>query len=468
MFKTIGDFGKKLFQTTKLPPGPSALELFSYVILSNDPVKEHKMLDYYIQLSKKHGGIVRIPLTSFYIVSNASIFEYILRSNRNNYTRNKFLHQKKMLPVFGDSVLINEGSKWRSQRRLATPFYQHSAIKHYLPAMISLTNSFIQKWTVQLPKKTNIHTEMNHLTLRIIVKLLANTDMPDKVLRQMGPAIAYSNHYCSSALPWRWKPTIGNMRFRWCLRKIDTALLTIINQRRQQKSPPNDFLQGLLQAKHEKEERLLNQTEILAEFKTHVITGHETTACALAWTWYLLAKHPEYQNKLHLELNQVLKGHPPTWEDLPKLVLTQAILSETMRLYPPVWAAARTSIGADKIQGFDIPANASLLLNIHALQRNPEHWENPNEFYPERFLKPKADRHPFASVPFSAGPHTCIASHLAPIEMSLITAMLAQHFEFHFKGKPPKMLLSPCISLRPKNAIILYPTRRQRNHSPEK
>jgi len=245
------------------------------------------------------------------------------------------------------------------------------------------------------------------------------------------------------------------MRFLWHTRRIDRFLLAIIQERRQRPEITDDLLSLLISAKNEETHQSFTDAEILAEFKTHVVTGHETTACGLSWMWYLLALHPGYRRQMEAELSSVLQGRPPTLQDIPRLPFTKAVISETFRLYPPIWSLARTNIKADTLGDYKIPAGSHLILHIYALHRNPRYWEKPNEFYPERFLTPNK-RHPFLYLPFSAGPHTCIASHLATVESILITAMLSEKFQFELVGGSKKEK-EACISLRPKGGIQMRP-----------
>jgi len=170
--------------------------------------------------------------------------------------------------------------------------------------------------------------------------------------------------------------------------------------------------------------------------------------------WYLLALHPEYREALEAELAQILNGRLPTEADIPNLSMTKAIIYETLRLYPAIWATVRTNLNSDTINGYHIPKNSQLCLHIYALHRNPVYWENPDQFYPERFL---SEKHPhFAFLPFSAGPHTCIASHLALSEMILMTATIAQQIRFERCDKK-RIIPEACISLRPLDGIKMRP-----------
>jgi cytochrome P450 len=241
------------------------------------------------------------------------------------------------------------------------------------------------------------------------------------------------------------------------LDQINTTLLAVIRDRRQNPSAHQDLLTLLLNDKPEVQQEPLTDQHILAELKTHLFTGFETGACALSWLWYLLAQNPEYQVYLEEEVDRVLNGRTPTWDDIPNLPMTKAIFSESTRLYPPAWSVIRRNIEEDNILGVTIPKNSRLFLNIHSLHHNPDYWENPEQFYPERFLNGSRSHHPFAFLPFGAGPHMCIASHLAPIEMVLLIASIAQKFRF-ILPKKLKLTLEPCISLRPREKIIMQPT----------
>lgn len=432
-------------RAVRRPPGPSILHMLDEGQLSN----YFWSLEYPLKLIPKYGDMLYISLSKQYIVMNPEAFEYILKTNHKNYQRDQVFYVRRIKPTFGNSLLVTDGNPWKHKRKLALPGYQQAALKTYLSPILHYTEQLVNQWQSEKAAKKNISLEMNLLTLKIALQIFCHREFSDHSLKRLGASIEFCNQYSAqAAFIHPLKPTINNMRYYWHLKKIDRFVEDIIHERRLHPSNHTDLL-----------ELLLKGEDVLAELKTHLITGHETTACALSWMWYLLAKHPRYQQQLQAEVDHTLKGHLPTLEDVPNLPLTKAIISETLRLYPPIWSTIRTNIEADMLGGFEIPAGSHLLLHIYALHRHPYYWEKPQDFYPERFLNPAPACHSFAYLPFIAGPHTCIASHLAMLEATLITSMLAQKFTFSLLSKT-KAIPDPCISLRSKNGIRLMLKRR--------
>jgi cytochrome P450 len=192
---------------------------------------------------------------------------------------------------------------------------------------------------------------------------------------------------------------------------------------------------------------------------TLLLAGHETTATALTWTWYLLSKHPDAACKLRVELDEVLGRRVPTVEDLPALEFTRRVIQESMRLYPPVWIISRTAIEEDEIGGYPIPAGSVVLVSQYAMHRHPDFWENPERFDPDRFLPERSrGRHPYAYFPFGGGPRLCIGADLAMLETQLILVTLAQRFQLELlPGHPVEP--EPLITLRPRYGMKMMLSR---------
>jgi cytochrome P450 len=190
------------------------------------------------------------------------------------------------------------------------------------------------------------------------------------------------------------------------------------------------------------------------------MAGHETTAQALAWTWYLLSQHPQAEAKLHEELANVLAGRTPRHEDLADLRYTRMVIEESMRLYPPAHTLAHQSVAPDELLGHRIPAGATVLIVPWLLHRKPSLWENPDRFEPERFLPERSAARPrFAYIPFGDGPRVCIGAAFAMEEALLVLAMIAQRYRLHLKpGHPvePQGL----ITLRPRYGLRMLLERR--------
>jgi cytochrome P450 len=236
-------------------------------------------------------------------------------------------------------------------------------------------------------------------------------------------------------------PTRQNRRFKHALHTIHTFVDAIIANRRADPDASSDLLAMLLRVRDEASGQGMTDQQVREEMMTIFFAGHETTALALTWTWYLLSQHPEVEESLHKELDGTLGGRSPTAADVPKLPYTLMVLQESMRLYPPVWIFVRDAIGADVIGGCHIPAKSMIVLSPYLVHRHPEFWPDPEKFDPERFTAPRcAARADYAYFPFGGGPRYCVGSHLALLETQLVLATVAQRYRL---GLVPGHLVEP-------------------------
>lgn len=243
-----------------------------------------------------------------------------------------------------------------------------------------------------------------------------------------------------------WVPTPTNVRYRRALTRLDDVVADIISQRRRADEDAGDVVSMLLSARDESGERMSDET-IRDEVLTLLLAGHETTAQALTFTFHLLARHPEIEQKLLAELDAVLDGEPPTMGDLPDLEYTEWVVTEAMRLYPPVWALVREPLADDEIAGYPIPAGATVGMYQWVIHRDPRQYEDPNAFVPERWAD-DGDRHPFAYFPFGGGPRRCIGDRFAMLEARLLVATIVQQVHLELVSGSA-VSLSPAITLRP-------------------
>jgi cytochrome P450 len=386
------------------------------------------------QLMKKYGGIIRLSRKQYFI-AEPEAFKYILKTNAANYSKQNRTYNRLRL-IFGRGLIVNEGMDWKNHRALLHPVFDRERLRHYSGIITDHAQKMMVHWQRNPPQSLNIVQTMSALTLKIAFKAFshyeAKTEEVETVMRLFergNPHISYFPFLKP------WVPSPNNLLFFHAARKLNILLDKIIQERRFKSTMPSssnppyqDALSILLHAK-ETHNLDLSATEILDEYKTLLITGHETIGSGLAWAYYLLAKNPEYRYWMEEELHNVLKGRTPTIDDCPNLPITKAIFLETLRLYPSIWLIPRIARQPDKICGYPIPAKSSVLLNLYALHRNPQYWDNPECFYPQRFLEDaESKRDPFSYLPFSVGPHACIGSNYAVNEGILLLATIGQRF----------------------------------------
>jgi cytochrome P450 len=277
-------------------------------------------------------------------------------------------------------------------------------------------------------------------------------DAVGKALAELGRYLEHRFHHPLTPLP-AWVPTARNRRFRETARTLNGIVAELIRERRREGRDHGDLLSMLMQARDEETGAAMTDDQLRSEVLTFFLAGHETTATALTWTWYLLASHPAIRQRVRAEVETVLGGRVPGVDDVPQLALTRMAIEEALRLYPPIWALPRQAVADDEIGGYRIPARSTVVLCSFLTHRHPGVWDRPDEFDPERFTPERVAQRPkYACFPFLAGPHQCIGNEFAMLEMRLIVAQVLQKFDLELVDGPP-IVPRASLSLRPSGPV---------------
>lgn len=389
--------------------------------------------------SMYHAPIVRLgtAISRSFIVNHPAGIRRVLLENAANYPKARVEH-RILGPAMGNGLILSEGETWRAHRRIMAPAFDHRTIERYAPVMVDAARKLAQRWAA-LPAGSSIEMEdaMMELTLEIISRSMfaADSDAIKGIIRE-GSA-RYQQIMMVGLL--EFVPALGplwsawkGMRGRRIMRDFNRAMYDLIAART--KNPPDDgnhdLLDQLIASRDEEGGAGMTAREIRDQILTIFVAGHETTALALMWTWYLLAMHPEHEARMHAELYRVLGGEEPTWSDVGKLSFTRMILQESMRLYPAVHTLAfREARQDDIVCGMRIPRGSIVTIMPWLIHRHRSHWENPDRFDPERFSpEASAGRDRLTYLPFGFGPRICIGAAFAMAEAVLILATLAQQF----------------------------------------
>jgi cytochrome P450 len=326
-----------------------------------------------------------------------------------------------------------------------------SRIMSYGQAMVTATQRLLATW--KAGEARDIHEEMMRVTLAIAAKTLFNTEVDGDAQAVSQAMAVMQNNFLerfNSLMPLPlWIPTPANLRARRATRQLDEVLFRIIRQRRAENVDKGDLLSLLLNARDEDDGSGMTDKQVRDEAMTLFLAGHETTALTLSWTWYLMAQHPDAEQKLWAELDEVLAGRAPTADDWPKLKFTEMIALESMRLYPPAYVIGREAITDCAIGGYTVPRGTTVLMPQWVVQRDPRFFEKPTEFRPERWGGERIKSLPkFAYFPFGGGPRGCIGQQFAMMELVLILATIAQQFRFRLQPGATVTPL-PTFTLRP-------------------
>ena len=441
---------------TRRPPGPSYWTPFGVGrVMRRDP------LAFVTALAREYGDVVcmRMGPIHAYLLHHPDGVKHVLQDNNQNYVKGPIIGRVKAL--FGEGLFTSEGDFWRRQRRLAQPAFHRERIAGFADTMVRRTTERLARWepAVDRGEPIEVAREMNALTLTIAGETLFARDLSGEAAnagRALAVALeALALRAMSYVVPPIWLPTARNRAFRGAATTLDTLVYEIIDGRQRAHETGTDLLGMLMAARDEDTGEGMSRRQLRDEVMTFLLAGHETTAVALAWTWYLLAKHPEIAEQARAEVIGHLGDRPPTTADLPHLPLARMVVDEAMRLYPPVWGVGRQAIAADRIGDYDIPAGAIVNLSPWVTHHHPALWSDPERFDPERF-RPGVERtRPrFAYFPFSGGPRLCIGEGFALMEMQLVVALVLQRYRLALVDDRP-VVPETTLTLRPRGGLVM-------------
>jgi cytochrome P450 len=443
------------------PPGPRGKPLLGNVLdFKNDTVAA------IVGGWKSYGDTVSFrgvgPFFPIYLFTHPDHIQYVFQDNFRNFRRQDFL-RKKFRMVVGNGLVTSEGESWVRQRKLAQTAFQRERLNTLAPAMTDTTDEALQEWVEHAERRQplDIQSSMMHLILAILTRTLFGADMSGEaadVEHSVAAQAKYLNDRLSSPvdIPEN-APIPTQKRFLAARATLNKIVDDVIAERRSTGEDTGDLLSILLQARDEETGDLISDEQARDEIKTLLIAGHETTATTLGWTFYLLSKHPEIEERLRAELDEVLDGRAPTAEDVPNLKYATKVLYESLRLYPPLWIVSRMPIEDDVVGGYRVKAGTSMIICSYLTHRHPEFWENPEGFDPERFT-PEAmkERHRYAYIPFGGGPRGCIGFPFAMMEMPLVLARVLQRFRLSLVPGYPSGQPESAISLRQRHGALMH------------
>jgi len=401
-----------------------------------------------------------------WMINDPAGIRQVLIDNVANYPKMP-MERRFFRALFGDGLLSSEGETWRTHRRIMAPSFDPRSVASYSQAMVDASTAFASEWgRLEDGAETNVSDDMTRLTLEIISRTMFSADAA-AMTGVTGLALEKSLEQAFNLSLLDILPGISKLRMAKRERDMaqifapmDGALKALIESRRANPGKL-DLLGRLVAALDEETGARLTAQEVRDEVLTIFVAGHETTASAMTFIWYVLSQHPEWETKLHAELDSVLGGRPATDADLPRLSLTRRIVEEAMRLYPPApGLSGRVALKADEIAGTRIPAGALVLISSWVLHRHRELWDDPNLFDPDRFLPERSAGRPrFAYLPFGGGARVCIGQMLAMNESILILATLAQRFRLRMRPDH-RVVIQHRITIRPRGGLPMTITRR--------
>jgi hypothetical protein len=386
--------------------------------------------------------------SNIFVISNPEGVRHVLVDNHANYTKGIGIERVRIL--LGNGIMASEGETWRRQRKMVQPAFHRDIISSMLSDVTDANLRLRESWIALAREGNSIDLTkcLSDVTLEIVLKAIFGADMQDiKASDGSNPFMLLTHD------------TDRNLQFAYKFRNLSSLVLNCILKRRQSE-PAADLLGMLVAARDRRNNDPMSDRSLVDEVLTLIVAGHETTASALNWMWYLLSSQPEIERRIQEEVDAWDETNI-TMESMLTLCYTRQVIEETMRLYPPGWLLTRRSIGADIICSHPIAPGTDVFISPYLVHRHPAYWENPEIFDPDRFEPAKkATRNRFCYLPFALGPRACIGEHFAMAEMLIHTALIVRKLKLRYCCSSP-VEMECQVNLRPKNSIVMQPEERQ-------
>ncbi len=426
------------------PPGPRGWDIWAYIRGSN-----REKLAAWGRARDEFGDLVYAHFLGqhFYLLNHPDHIRAALVEHGASFLQLPLGQQPPRRPP--PSAEVDERRHdHRRLRRIIQPAFQPANVAHYGRVMVDYTQSMLASWTSG--ETRDLSQDMTHLTLRIVGRALFDADVTDSS-DAISQVVTVGAKFLTNARTRLPLPTPSNLRLLRAWNEMNDQISSLISQRRQAPEGHDDLLTAILQATDLVDGSGLSDKEAHDTLISLFIAGHETTAVALGWAAYLLAQHPQAEAALWAELDTVLQGRPPTVDDLPQLPYTDAVIRETLRLYPPAWVLFRYALEGAALGGHDLPPGSYVLMSPYVMQRDARWYPEPEQFRPERWLDgSEADLPRYAYYPFGGGAHVCTGQFFAWQELQLVLATIAQCWQLRLTTP---VAIEPVITLRPDQPI---------------
>ncbi len=390
-----------------------------------------------------------------YVANNPDAVRHVMVTNVGNYWKSGAM-QKALKPLVGNGSFVSNGEIWARQRRINIPAFHHTRIKLFTQYMAEEAARLVDIWADKPPDaEVAVDAEMANVTARVVCRSMFSEDLGERgrpvfqAFTEYQEALRQIDYAEMLGLP-RWLSQRPSAKQRAACKVIDDVVYALIDERSGGQDDRGDFLSTLLSARDEETGTGLSREELRDEMSVIFLAGHETTANTLCWALYLLSQDAEVQARLVDEIETVLAGRAPGHDDLKDLVYTNAVVNETLRLYPPVPVFSRQVLGRDEIDGIAIEPGSNMIVSPWLIHRHRLIWDRPNQFIPDRFLPGQSrNRSKYAHIPFGAGPRTCIGAAFGEYETMIILVSIIQRF---------KLTLPEGVKVTPQARLSLRPS----------
>jgi cytochrome P450 len=430
-----------------MPPGPPGVQ--DLRAMRADP------LGFVTALHRSYGDVSchRTPSETVYLLGRPDLARWVLKDNGANYTKKGTPDDHMLRPLLGNGLLTSSGAEWAAQRRMCAPAFRPSKVRTFDTVITDATAAMLNRWAPAIAsgEPLAVDHQLTSLTLGILVQAILGVDV-DGFGQGFGRAVdavnAFIGHFTDQDSARRADAAAGLLTFTRAKAFLDMVTDTLIAARRGNGSGTHqhDLLGAMMSQGHD-----ISDSELREQVLTLIMAGHETTAKALTWTFYLLDRHPDEQDLVVAEIDRVLGGRTPTAGDIASLPACQRVIKESMRLYPPIWLISRRAIGPDMIDGYPVAPGTLVCLSQWVLHRDERYWPDPDRFRPERFAAPaRIPSH--AYLPFGGGERVCLGQHFAMVEAVLALVAVLQRVRLRlpvgYRVEPEAL-----VTLRPRTGM---------------
>jgi cytochrome P450 len=440
------------------PPGPGNLLLRGHLFSARrDP------LGFLVSVAERYGDVAYFEGGPFhaYLLSHPHHVRDVLTTHQHRFMKGQGIQEMKRL--LGEGLLTSEDPFHKRQRRLIQPMFHHSRISGYGDVMVRYADDV--GGSLADGQRLDVHEQMMKLTLAVVGKTLFDTDIGEGAATQIGEALAAALELFGKFQSFPFTdllmrlPIKAKHRFFEAKDSLDSIVFGLIAERRAT-GDRGDLLSTLLSVQDEEDDGGMSDEQVRNEAMTILLAGHETTANALTWTWYLLSQHPEVEQRLHHEIESVLGDRLPSADDLPRLSYAERVVKEAMRLYPPAWVLGRKALEDHQVDGHIVPAGSLVLLSPYVVHHDHRWFPDPYGFDPERWTpEGQGDRPKYSYFPFGGGSRLCIGESFAWMEGILVLVTLATRWRFELQ--PGHSIgLQPAVTLRPRHGMRMTAHRR--------
>ena len=426
-------------QTTAIAPGPT--EGFD---LGGSDESLARLQEYF----GRFGDVYRVFAPSRgvfnYVINHPDDSKRVLLTNHRNYTKGEGMDRVKIL--LGNGIMTSEGSFWRRQRRMMQPSFHRRVIDQFSALIGEVNHKYAQRWAQQCARgePVNVSSDTSELTLEIVLRSIFGSDL-ERLAQQMGV-----NPFEVVA-----KQSNRDLKFAFQFRSLGRLVGELIHKRRHAPEEHFDFLSMFMLTRDRESDAPMSDKELIDEVLTLIVAGHETTAAALTWTWYLIGRHPQAAEQLQAEADRGSADEVLGLDAAEAMSFTHQVLQESLRLYPPGWLITRRAIEADELGGFAIAPRTDIFISPYLLHRHPAYWSAAEEFQPQRFADADVnERHKFAYIPFAVGPRHCIGENIAMFEMLVHLRTMMRRFRLTRATNEP-IELEAQINLRPRSNLMM-------------